>query len=306
MQKKRNIRLLISLAVLVTATLTIFYFLRTERDGVVDKNIFRIDLTKIDQVLLTKEGKTIVLKFDGVRWRVNEQLADRRMVDVLFATLQQVEPRRPVGESVRDSIRTILDKQGVKISLFQEGVLQKEFLAGGNITKTQAYFKYPAEDESYVMAIPGYRVYASGIFELEENGWKDKYVFNFNWKNFQSLKSSFPAHPDHDVEVAMGEDYFEVKGLVAIDTAKLNDFLDAVSLLTVDEYTTAGTDSLFRSQPFQEIFVSDVSGKTYSLSLFETADQAEVMGVIGGTQTARFSRQKVAGLFRNRKWFIKK
>lgn len=307
MQKKRNIQLLISLAVFVAATLITFYLLHADREAVVDKNIFRLeDFTKIDQVVLTKEGKTITLNFDGVRWKVNDRLADRSMIDVLFATLQQVEPRRPVGESIRDSIKTILDKQGVKVSLFQGGELRKEFLAGGNSTKTQAYFNYPDEEESYVMVIPGYRVYASGIFELEENGWKDKYVFNFNWKNFQRLKSSFPAHPDHDFEVAMGDDYFEIKGLAAIDTTKLNDFLDAVSLLSVDEYMDTDKDTLTSSQPYQEILVSDVSGKTYSLSLYETANPSEVLAIIGGTQRARLSRQKVAGLFRNKKWFIKK
>ena len=100
---------------------------------------------------------------------------------------------------MQDSVAMVMDSQGVKISLYHTDELLQEFLAGGNSAKTQAYFKKPSEKESFLMDIPGYRVYASGIFELEENGWRDKYVFNFNWRNFQSLKSVFPDNQKNNL-----------------------------------------------------------------------------------------------------------
>jgi hypothetical protein len=69
-----------------------------------------------------------------------------------------------VAESLRDSIAAVLDTNGVVVKLYEGDNLLKEFIAGGNATKTQAYFKYPEEEDSYVMVIPGYRVYAAGIF----------------------------------------------------------------------------------------------------------------------------------------------
>jgi hypothetical protein len=310
MQRKRNIQLLFALGYLIATTVLVWFFFNRKREDVVDKNIFKVeDLKQIDKIVLTKNEKPIELKFDGARWRVNNQLADRSMIDVLFATLQQAEPKRAVSEAVEDSINALLKDEGVKVSLYSADDLQKEFLAGGNTKKTQAYFKSPGEDESYVVVIPGYRVYTSGIFELEESGWKDKYVFNFNWKNFQTLKSVTPGFPKNDFEIGMGKTYFEVKGLTAVDTTKLNDYLDAISFLTVDQFINKeevkGYDSLITGEAFLELQVSDVSGKIYSLSFYETGDKTNVLGIIQGSQPAFFDKRKIAGILKKRDWFIK-
>src|SRR5687768_2928745 len=105
MQKKRNIRLLISLGVLVIFICGLSFVLNRGDEQTVDTKLFRVsDFTLIDKIVLAKQGKPIELKFDGTRWKVNNQPADRRMIDVLFATLQQATPKRPVAESLRDSV----------------------------------------------------------------------------------------------------------------------------------------------------------------------------------------------------------
>jgi hypothetical protein len=310
MQRKRNIQLLFALGYLIATTVLVWFFFNRKVEEVGDKNIFKVeDLKQIDKIILTKNERPIELKFDGARWKVNNQLADRSMIDVLFATLQQAEPKRAVNESIQDSINTILKNEGVHVSLYTTDELQKEFVAGGNVNKTQAYFKNPADDESYVVVIPGYRVYTSGIFELEENGWKDKYVFNFNWKNFQTLKSTVPDFPKNDFEIGMGKSYFEVKGMNSVDTTKLNDYLDAISFLTVDQFINkeevTGYDSLINGKAFLELQVSDVSGKVYSLLLYETGNKTNVLGMVQGSQPAFFDKRKIAGILKKRDWFIK-
>jgi Domain of unknown function (DUF4340) len=310
MQEKRNVRLLILLGVLTTITIGVFFMLNTNTSTVVDKALFKLsDYSTIDKVILEKGNKTIELKFEGARWKVNDQLADRSMIDVLFATLQQVEPKRPVAESLGDSLAALLDTNGVMIKLFEGDNLLKKFIAGGNATKTQAYFKYPEEVDAYVMVIPGYRVYASGIFELEEYGWKDRYVFNFNWRNFKSLKASFPNTPQSDFEVAMGKSYFEILGTTAVDTTKLNDFLDIISLVEVDQYVDQeeiiGYDSLLAAKPLMKVEVSDISGKTYSLSLYDQPNLPQVLGLIQGTYPAYLDKKKMKGLLKEKAWFMK-
>jgi hypothetical protein len=309
MQRKRNIQLLFALAFLI-ATIALLLFFLSRKEEAVDVDLFRVtDFTQIDKVVFTKQGDTIELKFDGTRWEVNNQLADRRMIDVLFATLQQAKPKRPVAESIRDSVNTVLEKDGALVSLFISNELQKEFFVGGNATKTQTYFKNKEEGQSYVVVIPGYRVYTGGVFELNETDWKDKYVFSFNWRNFQSLKST-ARNPKDDFEIAMGKTYYEVKGVSSIDTTKLNDFLDAVSLLTVDQYVknekNSEYDSLLATEPIVKLDVSDVSGKNYTLVLYEMDDRALVMGSIQGTQLALFDPRKLHPIIKSQSWFVKK
>jgi len=311
MQKKRNIQLLISLGVVVITTIVLFFVLNKSSEQTVDVNLFRVsDFTQIDKVILTKQGKQIELKFDGTRWNVNNQLADRRMIDVLFATLQQAQPKHPVAESIQDSLNIALSKEGSLVSLCIGDDVQKKFFVGGNAAKTQTYFKSEEDDQSYVMVIPGYRVYTGGVFELEESDWKDKYVFSFNWRNFQSLKSTSVKNPKSDFEIVMGKAYYEVKDVASVDTTKLNDFLDAVSLLTVDQYVknelVSEYDSVLSSQPILEMQVSDVSGKTYALALYEMDDKMLVLGSIQGVQLAFFDRRKLAAIVKDRDWFVKK
>jgi hypothetical protein len=310
MQEKRNIRLLISLVVLLISTVVVYFFTQSNREVVSDKTIFKVnDFTTIDRVLLSGSGESKVdLTFDGARWKASEQAVDPNMVDVLFATMQQAEPKRPVAAAIRDSVNAWLTKYGVKVSLYQAGKLEKEFIAGGNPSKTQAYFKDLDSEEIYLMVIPGYRVYTSGIFELDIFGWKDKYVFGFNWRNFKKLTATHPAKPAENFEIEMGKEYFEVKGIAA-DTAKLNSFLDAVSLTTVVRYLgkneLGGIDSLLSKSGSIEIQVDDISGKTYSLSLHAEFEPGLTLGMVNG-QPAVLDSRRVRELQVGRSWFLKK
>ncbi len=309
MQQKRNLRLLISLGVLIIITV-VFLFLFNREQQPIDKTIFQVeDLKTIDKVVLEQDSSKTELAIDGIRWKVNGEPADRSMIDVLFATLQQAEPKRKLSQKLADSVKTYLEKQGVHVTLSQGGEPVLDFFAGGNTSQTQAYFTKSGDDDVYVMVIPGYRVYTSGIFELEAPGWKDKYVFSFNWQNFKNLNVSFTASPADNFEVTMDK-LPEIKSIVQADTAKLNEFLDSISLLTVDQYLTkeqaASYDSaLFTSLGFQ-IMVADISGKTYDLKLYPEVGKPLVFGIVQGLYPAVFDSRKILPLMKSKGWFTKK
>lgn len=309
MQQKRNFRLLLSLCVLLVATTAVLFLFNREA-AAVDKTIFRVDdLKAIDKIILEHDSVKIELTISGVRWKVNDQAADRSMIDVLFATLQQAEPKRKLSEKLADSVKTFLEAEGVHVTLFRAGEPELDFFAGGNPAKTQAYFSKPGDDDVYVMVIPGYRVYTSGIFELEAPGWKDKYIFNFNWQNFKSLAVSFTASPADNFEVTMGKGSAGITGIQA-DTARLNTFLDAVSLLTADQYLTeeqaSQYDSALISSSGFQIVISDISGKTYDLKLYPEPGKPAVFGIVRGSYPAVFDSRKILPLMKSKGWFMKK
>lgn len=278
-----------------------------ENDGV-DKNMFRdYDLKTVNEVLLESSSGKISLKYAGARWKVNDQhYANPDMIEVLFATLQQAEPKRPVAASKRDSIANALQSKGVKVSLISEENLQDVFYTGGNATKTQAFFMDVQENKPYLMTIPGYRVYVAGIFELGETGWRDKFVFGFNWRNFQSLDVTFPKKPADDFVVAMQNNYFSVQGISKVDTTRLNDYLDYISLLTVDDYieTNSTLDSVATLPPLLKISVRDIGKKEYILRIYPPIGKSEKFpGLINDSQWALFEKTRVSGLIRPRHFF---
>lgn len=301
MQEKRNIQLLILFGVLSITTAVVYWMGQRTNGFAVDKEIFKVtELENIDEVTLASGNEKVVLKFDGTRWMVNEHVADRNMIDVLFATLAQAEPKRPLASSLRDSVSNTLRTNGIHVSLISEGKVMKNFYAGGNTQKTQAYF-LGADAIPYYMLIPGYRVYVSGIFELGENDWRDKYVFGFNWQNFKTMKVSFPDQPQQDFEVSKENNLFGIEG-IKTDTTRLSNFLERVYLLTVDRHILEPVS--LEEKPIMDISIFALGNLEYKISLFQQEGNREYRGLINGKSNAIFSTQKISPLLRGKDYYI--
>lgn len=297
------------MVVLTLVTLLTFWWIQPENRLDVDENVFQVDdLGTVSKVELVSHRDTVMLAFVGGQWRVNDQYnADGNMIRVLFATIQQARPKRAVANLRQDSIFRYLAESGVKVSLYAGEELRKQFYVGGNPAKTQALFADPTAEEVYVMTIPGYTVYVSGILELPEGGWRDKFVFGFNWRNFKSLEAEFPGKPAENFTASIINNYLSIKGLEEPDTAKLNTFLDDLSLLTVEEYIIVPklTDSLQNIKPQIEFRVTDIGNRTYRLRLYEPTSN-EALGLIQESQVAIFDARKIQRLLKPKSFFRKK
>lgn len=274
MPKRNNIWLLGSLLVMIAVLVVLILFGNSDSHISVDKNLFKVaDQTKIDRIVLKNQDEQIELHFDGARWMVNDSFeADRQLIQVVFATLLQTEPRRPVAQRLRDSIHQKITQSGIEVKLFEGKDLMKSYFAGGNARKSETYYELSGDDSPYVVMIPGYRVYIAAIFELKAHEWRDKRIFNFNWQNFKRLSSSFPKNEEENFVVAFQGKFFALEGNPASDTTKLNDYLDAISLLQVVRYLPAGEsaeyDSLLGTGPDRSIVVTDIANRSYRLDLY--------------------------------------
>lgn len=309
MQKRKNIALIISLMALLLASGAVYYISENKSPSI-DPNTFKIeDYTSIDKVILeSSSGEDIALEFNGSRWRVGDSLlADRNLVDVFFATLTQAVPKRPVSGKLQDSIVNQIKSTGVKVSLYGGGQLKQEFYAGGNRQKTLAYFM-DSEETPYIMEIPGYHVYVSGIFELDVNGWRDKYVFGFNWQNFLRLEATFPASPKDNFSISMIDRMVRVDNVAEQDTARLNDFLDDVSLLTAKQYLDIPmSDSLKSISPVMNIRVTDLAKREYSLVMYPpTQNNGEQLGLIQGRFPVLFDARSLRSIIKPKEYFIRR
>ena len=310
MQERKNKRLAVLLCALCCMTAIVYYISRSDGAVEIDKNLFKsYDIKSINEVILESQKGKVQLKFNGAKWEVNDKFdADPSMIEVLFATLQQAEPKRPLATSIQDSVCNALRQNGVKVSVIASGNAESIFYAGGNTQKTQTYFcAGDAEQKSYLVTIPGYRVYTAGIFELGEKDWKNKYVFGFNWRNFQRLETTFPQKTGDNFNVALQDNFFAVDGLLSVDTAKLNDFLDDVSLLTVDEYVDTVIFESPKPSPVMVLTVKDIGQRVYTLELYSPSKNSGQMvpGLINGGEWALFDPRKIQNVFKPKAFFGK-
>jgi len=308
-QEKKNKVLVASLGGLLMLVIVLFFYQNDRPE--VNKNIFKVDdLALVDRVVLSSVASEVELSFTGSKWLVNQnQQADEQLITVLFATLQQAEPKRQVANNLKDSISTMLIKKGIKVTLYEGGTSVRSFYVGGNAAKTEAYFL----DEQlgpFVMTIPGYRVYVTGIFELDAGGWRDKRIFNFNWRNFKKLETDFAKQSNQSFTIEDQGSGFDLIDSPPSDTTKVNDYLDAVSLLMAKQYLPVGHqsmyDSLIQTSPLATIRVYDLGDNALVLELYPPIDKdPEVLGRLNGTDRVLFSREQIIPILKRRDYFKK-
>ena len=305
MQRRVNIMLVISLCVLIVL-IPVTYVQFNQQPPPVAEDLFRPDdLSQIDHIRLD----SIDLSYNGLSWRVNnEHDADANMITVLFATIAQAVPQREVAVSMRDSVASRIRDEGVYVEMFDDEERLLSFYAGGNPQRTIASF-VGENGIPYIMHIPGYRVYVSGIFEQPLREWRNKRVFDMNWRNFSGMTVEFPGEIAENFDVTMSPGaFFSIERAAEVDTSRLNTFLDDVSLLAVVNYAQDGdgvTDSLRVATGMLEILVFDVAGNEYSLKVFGGTDGSdEVLSLINGEQAAFISREDLDRVYKKRSFFL--
>jgi hypothetical protein len=308
-QERKNRRSLIVLAALVVATIATFFLIRKSNKPVLDKSFFKkVDFESVDKVRIENAHDTVELTFINSRWRVNnEHPADRNLVTLLFATLKQAEPKREISEVLADSI-TAPGADGSKVVLYSNGEVVQNFFAAGNTSKTQSFFRDPKSGKIFLMTIPGYRVYVSGIFEMTTGKWRDKLVLGaFNWRNFQSLEARFSEKPRENFKVqAEGPGMLGISGIRA-DTAKLNAFLYDVSMIAVEDYPESQRlkDSLTQVKPFLNLVITDIANKEYVLNVFRE-NKNGVLGLWMENQPVLLNPETARSIIRPKSFFIQK
>ncbi|MBL7852591.1 MAG: DUF4340 domain-containing protein [Cyclobacteriaceae bacterium] len=305
MDPRRNKWLAASLVALLLLSAGLAWISREEEKPVVERDAFAIiETEKVNRVTMARATDTVNLVYDGTRWTANGKDADVQMVKVLMATLRQAEPHRPVAARVVDTVRAQLGRRGTRVTVQQNDGTTLSFTAGGNRGKTEAWFMKAGEPQPYIMIIPGYRVYVSGIFELDASGWRNKRIFDFNWRNFKSLTATYPKEPASGFTVEMKQRYFGIRGLDPVDTTKLNDYLDAVSLLMANRFV-AGSGTPELGEPVARIHILDIADRSYSLELFAPAGQdPEAFGRLADGQVVAFDRSDIAAIVRRKGWFV--
>lgn len=253
----KNKFLLILLIFQITCIAAVLFFQRPLQP--VDADLFRLpEPEKIDQVIFTSATGKTTLIFSRNKWQVNGREADLQRVKVFFAAWIQSEPRRKITGPAADSLRRM---EGVEVEFFQAGVSRKKFRVTGRGEETY----YIKDRDVYLAAIPGYRVALYDIFAMDEAEWRKKRIFDFNWTKFKELQATF-SNPKENFTVSFNGKYFGLKGMQA-DTARLNNYLDAVSLLEAARFLKKNEPAA-AGKPLIRLEVKDTKDSTYALTVY--------------------------------------
>ncbi|MCK4750882.1 MAG: hypothetical protein KAT15_27680, partial [Bacteroidales bacterium] len=178
MRKNRNIVLIILLFALIVLSLYLnSRGIRSKRLTLEDTHFSVLDTTRIEKVVIQSEDISNSLVRNDGKWSINDKYnVDPSMRTVLLTLLNRVRPQRPVPRNMLSEIKDQLTKSGTKVEIFSSDGLLQIYLAGGNGISV-SYLMKEGEDP-YIVHLPGYDSYVSGIFEVSENDWRDRFVFS--------------------------------------------------------------------------------------------------------------------------------
>ena len=304
----RNKQLAVSLIVMIITIVAFWFFAFRESKIEVDENALVVDnIANVDRVEMESSRGKVVLRFDGIKWMVNDQYpADRRAMQVLFGTVEHVRPRRPVSEKQLQSVKQQLQSSGTRVKFFVKDALIKSYVAGGIAAKPEAWFQVGDKDP-VIVNIPGYRVYSAGVFEQTVNDWRDKRVFSLNWRNFKKLDVVFTKNAADGFTISGKGRVFRIDGMNEVDTAKVNTYLDDVSLLVGESFYQQGQrariDSLVAGPTSFDVVVTDVGNQPYRLEVFPPLrNEANVFGRVNG-EIMVFPRAEIVRIAKKKSWF---
>ncbi|MDI9356177.1 MAG: hypothetical protein QM536_04010 [Chitinophagaceae bacterium] len=225
-------------------------------------------LTKIE---IRKERDTIILSQKESSWTINNTfIADESFISILLQTLhlnrvkQEVSQKINTQELFANTIKVILKNQEQTIS---------SFFITGNKTKTETYLQLENTSKIYKIEIPGYNSYVAGIFELTENQWRNRIIFQSDARTLISLKVVNLLDSIHNVSLSFKKDHIEVANIKEIDSIALSNYLSHFNQFYTNEYISAGQkneyDSIMKTQALYSISIQDIdSNKNTIIHVF--------------------------------------
>lgn len=226
------------------------------------------DTASIEKITLRQpNGLVQTLERRNDYWLLNgEHAADPAIMRIMLSVLKEVQVRRPIARNQQEAVLDLLVEQGVEVEL--EGVGTERFVAGGRAAERISYFS--KGDQAYVMELPGYSSYISGIFYLNQSDLRVKMLTNLNSMNFQGLDVVYPADTAQSLRIRFRNNILGVAEVARPDSSVLFQYMMMFEPLQIAGYLTPGEfpayDSLLQTPPLA-IFKMQTVGNSEGLTL---------------------------------------
>jgi hypothetical protein len=295
-QSKKNIVLLSVWLGLVLLTILAYSYNPYERKSTsFEKDLFAVENANqtISRIELNGQGFENTLEKSGNLWSVNQEyLLDASMQQVFFKLLEQISIQRPiVGENSAKIKQNVLDS-GVQVNIYGNEGLVNSYTVGGDFQAMKSYFV--KGEDVYSVQLPGYQSYVAGIFEVPENDWRDRVVFDGIWQDMVSLKINRPNK--ETVEFKYEDRLLRIQNQQA-DTAEVMNFVERFNYFFVDQFLPEDHIALQKKESFDKAGTIEIEGldkdKSLKLELFRNPEFNAYLVHIDGKEWAAIRNERM-------------
>ena len=196
-------------------------------------------------------------------WKINNEFpSDPNLRKMLFTVSKRVKVSRALTGNEKSQLLERNEEMGTSVTLTVDGQ-ERFYSVVGNANKTKTYFIQ--NQEVYQVDIPGYQDFLASIYELKRDQWRDRLVFNGNWRTIQKMEVVYPDKSDNNLLIRFKETFYEVDGLDQIDSSAVVAYLNQFEYLQANERISPGFsaafDSLSQTSPEVIISLSDIKYK---------------------------------------------
>ena len=279
-----------TLTILITLVLAIIvaYLFYTRKEGTIRQELkdFAIEdtsvITKIFLVDMANNQITLE-KLKPGHWTVNGKYKVRKdLLDILLKTMKNLEVKSPVARAARENVIKRLATGAVKVEIYQNNDDEPDkvyYVGGATQDKYGTYMLLENSSEPFIMNIPYFSGYLSTRYNIDEYEWRDKMVFNYQFKDIANITVKYPQDNAHSFAITnIGNWNYTLRLLqneeliVNYDTTNLNIYLTLFQNVQFESFVRkmdkAYLDSIVSYPPVCIMTVSDMSGKTTKLRVF--------------------------------------
>lgn len=252
------------LAALICLSISLVVMDNTDSSGYSRFDRFMLtDTASVISIMVVSARDSVFVDRSSGKWIVDQSFAtDPAVIRIFNAIMSQVKAMRPVSTMNHDEIKKDLLNRGQKVELVTADG-NKVFYCGGDLRKTKSYFANETLEEIYIVGIPGYQNYLTGIFELTSNQWRDRTMFNSGWRTIQSLTISYKKRSGDNLGVYFEDRSLRVQGVDKLDTVGLMTYVKQFENFQLNDYLDKGQfaryDSLLDVEPKATLEIKDIN-----------------------------------------------
>jgi hypothetical protein len=256
---RKNQILVVICVLLLSANAWLFFSDSSDIQQNFDPQLFTVaDTVSIREIRLESSSFTNHLSRDS-DWQLNEQFdVDPVFIRILLNVLHSIEVARPLSDEVLNEIKSSSEL----IKVYVAGDESKLFFIAGNPSRTETYLMTEDLSEGYLAEIPGYTDYLGSIFELSTQQWRDRVIFNGNWRSIQKLELDYTSETLEDLVIRFDRDFYQVDGVARMDSNAVVSYLNLFENLQANERIELSSlpvmDSLSRTKPMAVMKIEDI------------------------------------------------
>ena len=234
------------------------------------------DTAKVTRMFFAdkKGNKVLLQRNEKNEWMINNLTqADADKVNLLLATMHDLEVRNPITEKEHNTVVGILATEGIKTEFYKgEDLIKTIYIGSSTPDQTGTYMLIEGSDVPYVTHVNGFIGYLTPRFITSEKMWKSKEVFNISASQIKKISVEYPMDMKNSFVIENGIIPILKSNNIAIptDVKFLKYYLGNFEHLFFEGYSEAKVsekDSIFNLTPFCVIILTKANGEQIKLQV---------------------------------------